>query len=180
MIYCNYNFDPSFRIFWVPLGFITTNAYSPAATLWPVIYCALLAVVASSPMRPWWSKQRLPFQMNGSDCLWLHRRSTRHWGEVWFLIWLAKRYDGTILYLYLLKVAVFVCLFVCLLACLFVCLFVCLLFTDLFEYTFVICKVPLWSAQEKWVAKFGLDWVQAVTLIFDSWYDWWQKSFTSW
>ena len=163
MIYCNYSFDHSFCIFWVPLGFITTNAYSPAATLWPVIYCALLAVVASSPMRPWWSKQRLPFQMSGSDCLWLHRRSTRHWGEVWFLIWLAKRYDGTILYyLYTcwklqclfvcLIVCLFACLLVCLLVCLFVCLFVCYLLTILnihSSYVKCPCGVPrkseLWS-----------------------------------
>ena len=47
------------------------------------------------------------------------------------------------------SVCLFACLLACLLVCLFVCLFVCLLFTDLFEYTFVICKVPLWSAQEK-------------------------------
>ena len=132
-------------------GFLLVSSQqtlTPAATLWPVIYCALLAVVASSPMRPWWSKQRLHFQMNGSDCLWLHRRSTRHLGEVWFLIWLAKRYDGTILY-YLYTCwklqCLFVCLLACLLVCLFVCLFVCYLLTFLnihSSYVKCPCGVP--------------------------------------
>ena len=80
-------------------------------------------------------------------------------GEVWFLIWLAKRYGGIILYTCILvESAVFIYIFVCwflslfVFVCLFVCLFVCYLLTFLNIH---LCKAPLWSAREKWVVKFG-------------------------